>query len=261
MPVPTKVVTAAVLVIGNEILTGRTRDANVQYIARGLGEQGIRLREARVVPDEEEVIIAALNALRAAHDYVFTTGGIGSTHDDITAQSVARAFGRRLVRDPEAVRRLEAHYGPEELTEARLLMARVPEGAALLDNPVSAAPGFRVENVFVLPGIPRIMQAIFDGLRPSLEGGTPMQSRSIAIYVPESELAPGLSALQARHASVDVGSYPFFRHDRVGSVVVVRGTDPDAVDRAAAEVRDLARSLGVEPQEDDTESSGERGSL
>ncbi len=247
---PDVVVTAAVLVIGNEILSGRTRDANVQTIAAGLAAQGIRLREARVVPDEIPVIVAALDALRAAHDYVFTTGGIGSTHDDVTAEAVARAFGRRLVRDPEAVRRLEAHYGRAALTEARLLMARVPEGAALLDNPVSAAPGFRVENVHVLPGIPRIMQAVFEALRPSLRGGTPMTSQSVTIYVPESVLAPGLGALQARHAAVEVGSYPFFRDDRVGAVIVVRGTDPGAVARAAAEVADLARALGAMPETD-----------
>src|SRR5215469_7342720 len=159
-PAP-KIVTACVLIIGNEILSGRTQDANLAFLAQGLNECGIRLREARVVPDEHDVIVSAVNEVRRQYDYVFTTGGIGPTHDDITAQCVADAFGVPLVLHPEAVRILTDHYPPGGLNEARLRMAHVPEGASLLQNPISRAPGFRVENVFILPGVPQIMQAIF----------------------------------------------------------------------------------------------------
>src|SRR5215468_7881520 len=163
-----KIVTAAVLIIGNEILSGRTKDVNLGYIAENLTRLGIRLREARVVADIEEEIIAAVNACRARYDYVFTTGGIGPTHDDITADSVARAFGLPLVLDPRAKAILERHYPPGGLNEARLRMAHVPEGAALIENPVSSAPGFRIANVYVMAGVPSVMRAMFDGLKGSL---------------------------------------------------------------------------------------------
>ncbi|HUI17833.1 MAG TPA: competence/damage-inducible protein A, partial [Alphaproteobacteria bacterium] len=174
---PAKTVTAAVLVIGNEILSGRTKDANLPYLAVELNKLGVRLMEARVVPDIEERIIAALNALRGAYDYVFTTGGIGPTHDDITAECVAKAFGVPLRRHPEAVKVLASRFkNPADLNEARLRMANVPEGGVLINNPVSGAPGFQIGNVFVMAGVPAIMQAMFQGLGHRLVGGVPMRA-------------------------------------------------------------------------------------
>jgi molybdenum cofactor synthesis domain-containing protein len=237
------------LIIGNEILSGRTVDANLPYLAKALGAVGIRLAEARVVPDDEAEIVAALNACRAKYRYVFTTGGIGPTHDDITAAAVARAFGRPLIRHPEAERRLLAHFPPEKVIPARMSMADTPEGAELIDNPVSVAPGFRVENVFVMAGVPSIMQAMLDGVIPSLEGGATMQSRSITLFGPEGLVAEGLGALQTAHPEVEIGSYPFFRPDGPGTVIVVRGTDPAEVDQAAAGVVALAERLEIGSEE------------
>jgi molybdenum cofactor synthesis domain-containing protein len=240
-------VTAAVLIIGNEILSGRTRDANLPYLAVRLNEIGIRLREARVIADVEEDIVAAVNQCRSRYDYVFTTGGIGPTHDDITAASVAKAFGLPLVRNPAAVARLEAHYEPGMLNEARLRMANTPEGATLIDNPVSAAPGFQIGNVFVLAGVPSIMQAMFEGLKHRLAGGAPMLSRTVAVFLPEGAIAKGLGALQDRYPMLEIGSYPFFRQGKFGTSLVLRGTDSAVLDRAAEELRALIRELGAEP--------------
>ncbi len=241
------IVTAALLVIGDEILSGRTRDANLPFLAGRLNEHGIRLREARVVPDDEAEIVAAVDALRRRYDYVFTSGGIGPTHDDITAASIAKAFGRPLVRHPEAVRRLEAYYPPGQLNAARLRMTEMPEGADPIDNPISAAPGFRIENVFVLAGVPVILQAMVDGLAPGLAGGTPVRSRTITCALAEGTLAEGLTAIQQRHAAVAIGSYPYFRAGMIATSLVLRGTDPVALAAAAEEVGALIRSLGGEP--------------
>lgn len=242
-------VTACVIIIGNEILSGRTRDSNLAFLAAALNEEGVRVMEARVVADDRDAIIAAVNACRTAYDYVFTTGGIGPTHDDITSACIADAFGVRLERRPEAVRLLQ-QYAPGNLNEARLKMADVPEGADLLDNPVSRAPGFRLGNVFVLPGVPRIMQAMVDGIRPLLRGGQPMRSATIGAFLTESAVAAGLAAIQDAHDAVEIGSYPFVRDGRFGTSLVVRATDPAALDRAAASVRALVRSLGADPIED-----------
>jgi molybdenum cofactor synthesis domain-containing protein len=201
-------VTACLIIVGNEILSGRTQDTNLNFLARELGALGIRLREARVVPDEEWAVVEAVNAARARHTYVFTTGGIGPTHDDITAACVAKAFGVPLTRHPEAERRLLAYYPPEKVNEARLKMADTPEGAELIDNPVSVAPGFRIGNVHVLPGVPSIMRAMFEGLRAGLRGGAPVVSRTITVYAPEGEIAGPLAEIQARHPDVEIGSYP-----------------------------------------------------
>ncbi|MGH6914997.1 MAG: competence/damage-inducible protein A, partial [Geminicoccales bacterium] len=176
-----KPVTACLIIIGNEILSGRTVDANLPYVATALGSIGIRLAEARVVPDIEAEIADAVNACRGKHTYVFTTGGIGPTHDDITAASIAKAFGLPFGRNAEAERRLLAYYPPERVNPARMKMADAPEGAELIDNPVSVAPGFRVENVYVLPGVPKIMQAMLDSLLPKLEGGARVLSRAITV--------------------------------------------------------------------------------
>ncbi|WP_142849304.1 molybdopterin-binding protein [Telmatospirillum sp. J64-1] len=245
-------VTAAILVIGNEILSGRTRDANVQFLAAALNDDGVRLAEVRIIPDDHGVIIAALNELRARHSYVFTTGGIGPTHDDITSEAVAQAFDVELELNPEAVRRLEAYYKSAEqrasggINDMRLRMARIPAGAELVDNPISAAPGYRIGNVFVLAGVPRIMQAMYDFLRPQLVGGKKMLSQTVTVWTPEGTLAAGLAEIQSRFPRVEIGSYPFIREDRLGAAIVLRCADAALLAEAAEEVRQLAQDLGAD---------------
>ena len=255
----TRIVTAAILVIGDEILSGRTKDANMGFLAERLTELGIRLREARVVPDDPEEIVAAVNALRARYDYVFTTGGIGPTHDDITAECIARAFGVPLLRHPEAVRRLEAHYEPGQLNEARLRMANVPEGGTLIDNPVSAAPGFRIGNVHVMAGVPRIMQAMFDGIAPTLKGGDRVLSRTVTCDLGEGVIAAGLGAIAAQFPTLSIGSYPYFRAGKFGTSLVLRGTDAGPLDKATEAVRTLVVSLGgtagLDPEKSEPEKA------
>jgi len=247
-----KRVTAALLIIGNEILSGRTVDANLPYLATFLGKLGIRLMEVRVVPDIEAEIVDAVNTLRAKMDYVFTTGGIGPTHDDITAASIAKAFGRELIRHPEAERRLIAFYPPERRTEARMKMADTPEGAALIDNPVSVAPGFIVENVHVMAGVPKIMQAMLDVLKPRLVGGAVVRSRTLVVFAGEGDMALGLSEIQHRFPDLEIGSYPFFRMDKPGTSIVVRGDDIALIDAAFEEIRAYCASRGVETREEAT---------
>ena len=244
-------VTASLIIIGNEILSGRTRDANLPYIAAKLNEIGIRLAEVRVVRDDEDQIVAAVNACRSAHAYVFTTGGIGPTHDDITAHAVAKAFGLPIERNAEAVALLSRHYDPRDLNEARLSMAEMPVGAILIENPVSVAPGFQIGNVFVLAGVPSIMQAMFDGIKSRLAGGAPMLSRTIACLLPEGAIAEELTALQGRYAKVEIGSYPFFRLGKFGTSLVLRSEDPALLAAAAGELRAMLRKLGGEPIEDE----------
>jgi molybdenum cofactor synthesis domain-containing protein len=245
----TKIVTACVLIIGNEILSGGTQDANLAFLARGLNEAGIRLREARVIPDDAGIIISTVNEVRRAFDYIFTTGGIGPTHDDITAQSIADAFGLALIVHPEAKRLLETHYPPGHLNEARLRMAMVPEGAVLLPNPISRAPGFQVGNVFVLPGVPSIMQGIFEQLKHRLVGGAKMLSRSISCHLAEGTLAKELGALQGRYPDLEIGSYPYFRRGDFGVTLVLRGTENARLAGATAELKTLILDLGGDPQE------------
>lgn len=237
---------AAAVIIGNEILSGRTRDANLPWLGEQLAACGVALREARVVADLEEDIVAALDACRARYDHVFTTGGIGPTHDDITTAAVARAFGVPVVVSGQAVARLRAYYGEEELTPARLKMAEVPAGAELIDNPVSGAPGYRIGNVYVLAGVPAIMRAMFDAVRHRFCGGTPIRARAVAGYVRESAVAAELAAIQARYPDVAIGSYPFARGERFGTSIVLRGTDPARLASGAAEVRALFAALGAE---------------
>lgn len=242
--------TAAVLVIGNEILSGRTQDTNLNVLAKSLIGIGIRLCEARVVPDIEAEIIAALNALRARYTYVFTTGGIGPTHDDITAESIAKAFGVPLIENPEARARLEAYYTAEKLTPARLLMARTPQGAELIDNPVSVAPGFRYENVYVMAGVPSIMAGMLDGILGRLRHGPEIHSVTITCTIPESVIAEGLGIIAHRYAALDVGSYPSFRLGKIGLALVVRGTDRTAIQSAVDEICALIREKGDAPEID-----------
>lgn len=243
-------VTAALIIIGNEVLSGRTQDANIQYIATGLNDVGVRLKEVRVIEDNEAAIITAVNALRATHAYVFTTGGIGPTHDDITAECIAKAFGVALKRDPRAVQRLLLQIKPENLNEARLRMANIPEGADLIDNPVSHAPGFKIGNVYVMAGVPKIMQAMFEGVRGSLKGGGKMWSRNVTIHVGEGVIADGLRAIQERWPAVEIGSYPFSNQGKYGTVIVTRGTDQTLNEEVSREVAALARGLGARVEEE-----------
>jgi len=232
------VVTAALVVIGDEILSGRTKDRNIGYIAEYLTEIGIDLREVRVVPDVEAEIIAAVNALRARYTHVLTTGGIGPTHDDITADAVARAFGVPIDFDPRAVAILAERYGRADLNEARMRMARIPAGADLIANPVSKAPGFSLGNVHVMAGVPTIMQAMLDALAPSLARGKRMLSRSVAAGMGEGRIAKGLAAVQADFPDVLIGSYPTFE-EGVGYTtnVVLRSRDAARLEAAESAVR------------------------
>jgi molybdenum cofactor synthesis domain-containing protein len=218
-------VTAALIVIGEEILSGRTADVNIAYIAAYLTRIGISLREVRVVADVEAEIVAAVNELRRRFNYVFTTGGIGPTHDDVTTDAIAKAFQVDVVTDPQAVAAMRKRFSDAELTPARLRMARIPKGAALIDNAISRAPGFMIENVIVMAGVPRIMQVMLDAVEPRLAKGRPMLSRSVRIDVAEGDAAPGLAELQAAHPDVQIGSYPFLENKRLGTYVVLRSTD------------------------------------
>jgi molybdenum cofactor synthesis domain-containing protein len=233
--------TAALLIIGDEILSGRTQDKNVAQIASWLNVQGIRLSEVRIVPDVEERIVAAVNGLRAANDYLFTTGGIGPTHDDITVDAIAAALGVPVVVHPEARAMLERYYETRGgLTEARLRMARVPEGAELIANPVSGAPGIGVGNIFILAGVPHITAGMLAGLTGQIEGGRPIVSVTVGAMAPESEVADLLRETERANAGVSIGSYPFFREGRTGANFVVRSEDPELA-QATADL--LAASL------------------
>lgn len=229
--------TAALVVIGDEILSGRTQDKNVAQIAAWLNVQGIRLAEVRVVPDVEGAIVEAVNALRARNDYCFTTGGIGPTHDDITVDAIAAALGVGVVIHPEARAALEGYYETRGgLTDARLRMARVPEGAELIPNRMSGAPGIRVGNLFILAGVPHITAGMLDALTGALEGGRPVLSRTIGCWVAESEIAALLGDTERAHPGVAIGSYPFFREGRTGANFVVRATEQAVVDGCVADL-------------------------
>jgi molybdenum cofactor synthesis domain-containing protein len=241
---------ACLLVIGNEVLSGRTQDVNVKFLATRLGEIGLPLREVRIIPDVAGTIVATLNDVRARFDQVFTTGGIGPTHDDITSECVAAAFGVPWEPHPEAWARLDRHYKPGEFNTARQRMATMPRGATLIDNPVSIAPGFSIGNVHVMAGVPRIMQAMFETLAPRLAGGPPVMSRAVhAAGLPEGRLAEGLAAIQARFPDLDLGSYPYYREGGGGVAIVAKGTEGAASEAAIAEVTALMRRLGAVPIE------------
>jgi len=233
--------TAGLAIIGDEILSGRVQDRNIAQIAGWLNLQGIRLAEVRVVPDVEARIVEAVNALRAANDYLFTTGGIGPTHDDITVDAIAAALGVRVVVHPKAQAALERHYARRGgLTEARLRMARVPEGAALIENAMSGAPGIRIDNIFILAGVPHIATLMLEALAGTIEGGRPLLSRTVGCWVPESEVADLLRVAEADHPGCQIGSYPFFREGKVGANFVIRSTDEAALEACRTE---LARRL------------------
>jgi len=245
--------TAAVLVIGDEILSGRTRDTNSGHIASFLTELGIDLKEVRVVPDEEDRIVAALDALRTTCTYVFTTGGIGPTHDDITADAVARAFGVAIELHPAAVAILRDHYvKPEELTEARLRMARIPVGATLIDNPVSKAPGFHIGNVFVMAGVPKIMQAMLLNIEKELEGGAKVLSVTIDCPFGEGVIGTALGEVAKAHPAVSIGSYPILSVKNFSTKLVVRSRDPQALEAARADVETMLATIARDKAGDST---------
>ena len=243
----TKQVTAAMLIVGNEVLSGRTQDKNLAFVANALGEIGVDMREVRIVPDEMEEVVAAVNALRAKYTYVFSTGGIGPTHDDITADCIAAAFGVKLEMHPLAVQLLEAHYDAQgiEFNAARARMARIPEGASLIDNPVSTAPGFRIENVHVMAGVPKIMQAMMENILPTLKGGEKLSSITVTSQVPEGSIAEAMEHLQAEHPQVSIGLYPFYGADGAGVSVVARGVDIAALAAVETAVKDLFTDMGM----------------
>ncbi len=237
-------VTAALLIIGDEILTGRTKDKNIGYIAEYLTGIGIDLREVRVVPDVEEEIVSAVNALRSRYTYLFTTGGIGPTHDDITANCIAKAFGVGIGHDPRAVAMLRERFQPDELNEARMRMARIPDGADLIENPISKAPGFHIGNVYVMAGVPSIMQAMLDIIAPGLQTGARMIIETIeAEGLPEGIYAEGLALVASAHSGVSIGSYPSFSAVGFRNQIVARGKDPAEVAAAKAAILDLLGRL------------------
>jgi molybdenum cofactor synthesis domain-containing protein len=243
--------TAALLVIGDEILSGRTQDRNVAQVGTWLNLQGIRLAEVRVVPDEIARIAAAVNALRVSHDYLFTTGGIGPTHDDITVDAIAAALGVEVVVHPKARALLEAYYRSRGgLTEARLRMARVPAGAELIENRMSGAPGIRLGNIFILAGIPHIAGLMLEALAGRLEGGKPLLSATIGCWAPESEVADLLGQTERAHPGCQIGSYPFFREGKVGANFVIRSTEAGLVEacRADLEARLEAAGRAIVPE-------------
>jgi molybdenum cofactor synthesis domain-containing protein len=244
-------VKAAVLLIGDELLSGRTQDVNLQTIAKFLAPLGVQVAEARVTADIPEAIIAAVNELRAKHDYVFTTGGIGPTHDDKTADAMAAAFGVGISVRDDARAILEAHYkGATNLNEARLRMARIPDGASLIANPVSKAPGFQIGNVFVLAGVPSITRGMLQDVAHRIEGGAVVRARTVrGRGVREGDIAAGLGALEAEAPGVSFGSYPWFTPEGFGLHLVARSADGDALAKAGESLRALIRACGAEPED------------
>ncbi len=242
-------VTACVLIIGNEILSGRTQDVNLNHIALTVGRWGIQVREARVIPDVEDTIVEAVNHARQTYDYVFTTGGIGPTHDDITADCIARAFGVPIVINETIAELIRQRPAPPDVMESRLRMARVPEGAQLVDNATGGPPGFRVDNVYVMAGIPGVMQAMLASLEGKLKHGPVVRSRSVTAFLGESQIAGPLRDIQARFPNVDLGSYPFFRKDRYGTSLVMRGTDEHLLDDMLEAVKAAIVAAGETPQD------------
>jgi molybdenum cofactor synthesis domain-containing protein len=234
---------AALIIIGNEILSGRTKDKNLAYLAEWLNEIGIQLYEVRVIRDDENEIIDCVNLLRKKYDYVFTTGGIGPTHDDITTESIAKAFNVELETNPEALKILQSYYKEGELNEARLKMTLLPKGAELVENPVTKAPGFKMENVFVMAGIPSIMQGMLEGAKAFLKIGNKMTSKSIDVFMPESYVAEELSKMQDNYPEVEIGSYPFNKEGQFGTSLVMRSANLDTLERCASDVAEMVKKL------------------
>ena len=221
---------AAIIVIGNEILSGRTQDVNVSFLTKWLNELGVRVVEVRIIEDKEDSIIKCVNELRNKFKYVFTTGGIGPTHDDITSESISKAFNLKYDYHKEAFNILEKYYTPEKFTEGRKKMAKIPEGAFLIFNPSSGAPGFIVENVFCLPGVPSILKSMTEGLKDKIIGGKKILSKTISVQTVESEIAKSLEIVQDSFKNVEIGSYPFFRLGKIGVSIVIRSTEKKQID-------------------------------
>ena len=239
-------VNAAILIIGNEILSGRTQDTNTSTLANWLNSIGVKVEEVRVIPDLEEKIIETLNTLRSKYDYVFTTGGIGPTHDDITAQSVSKTFGLKYEIHKEAFKILEAYYKPGEFNDGRQKMAWMPENANLILNPTSGAPGFSVENVFSLPGVPSILKSMLGGLKNSIVGGDPIKSLTISLKTVESEIAESLTEVQNQNKDVEIGSYPFFHAGKLGVSIVIRSEDQKKIDQCNAQILKFVEKKKIE---------------
>jgi molybdenum cofactor synthesis domain-containing protein len=239
-----RIYTAALVIIGDEILSGRTQDANTAYLAKWLGVQGIRLKEVRVVADEMDAIADAVNALRVKHDYLFTTGGIGPTHDDITVDAIAAALGLDVIIHPDARAILAAHYG-DQLTDARLRMARTPAGASLIENPRTKAPGIRVENIFIMAGVPMITQGMLAWLDGQLPGGAPVLSRSVGAWTQESKAAEILKRTEKENPGVQIGSYPFWREGKTGANFVMRSTSNAQLAEVAQKLMAALSEAGI----------------
>ena len=239
-------VNAAILIIGNEILSGRTQDTNTGTLANWLNSIGIKVNEVRVVPDIEKKIIDSLNILRSENDYVFTTGGIGPTHDDITAQSVAKAFGLKYEIHKEAFKILETYYKPGEFNEGRQKMVWMPENAELILNPTSGAPGFSVKNVFCLPGVPSILKSMLGGLKNKIVGGQPILSHTISLRTVESEIASSLTKVQNKNKEVEIGSYPFFHAGKLGVSIVLRSEDQSKIDLCNSQILEFIKEKKIE---------------
>ena len=239
-------VNAAILIIGNEILSGRTQDTNTGTLANWLNSIGVKVNEVRVVPDIEKKIIDTLNILRSENDYVFTTGGIGPTHDDITAESVAKAFGLKYEIHKEAFKILEAYYKPGEFNEGRQKMVWMPENAELILNPTSGAPGFSVKNVFCLPGVPSILKSMLGGLKNKIVGGQPILSHTISLRTVESEIASSLTKVQNKNKEVEIGSYPFFHAGKLGVSIVLRSEDQSKIDLCNSQILEFIKEKKIE---------------
>ena len=239
-------VNAAILIIGNEILSGRTQDTNTSTLATWLNSIGVIVREVRVIPDIEKTIVDTLNVLRKENNYVFTTGGIGPTHDDITAQSVSKAFGLKYETHKEAFKILEAYYKPGEFNEGRKKMVKMPENAELILNPTSGAPGFSVENVFCLPGVPSILKSMLGSLKNKIVGGEPVLSHTISLKTVESEIANSLTKVQDQNKDVEIGSYPFFHAGKLGVSIVLRSENQSKIDNCISQVLKFVKEKNIE---------------
>ena len=239
-------VNAAILIIGNEILSGRTQDTNTSTLAVWLNSIGVKVNQVRVVPDEEKIIVEALNILRKTFNYVFTTGGIGPTHDDITAQAVSKAFNRKYEVHKEAFKILESYYKPGEFNEGRQKMVWMPKDAELILNPTSGAPGFKVENVFCLPGVPSILKSMLGGLKNKIVGGEPILSHTISLRTVESEIAHSLTKVQEKNKDVEIGSYPFFHAGKLGVSIVIRSEKQFKIDECNSQILEFINKMKLE---------------
>ena len=237
---------AAILIIGNEILSGRTQDANTSTLSLWLNSIGVKVQEVRVIPDIEETIVDSVNSLRKIYDYIFTTGGIGPTHDDITAQSIAKAFNLKYEMHKEGYKILEKYYKPGEFNEGRQKMIWMPKDAKLILNPTSGAPGFNVENVFCLPGVPSILKSMLGGLKNDIIGGDPILSHTISLRTVESEIASSLSKVQDGNKEVEIGSYPFFQAGKLGVSIVIRSENQNKIDICTSQILEFVKQKKIE---------------